>query len=154
MLETGQKAPDFAAKNHNHSWIQLSDYLGEKNVVLYFYPKANTPGCTMQAKGFSDLAADFDEMETVIIGVSKDNSECQRNFKDQHDLNIELLADTEASICKAYGVWQEKNVNGHKVMGIVRSTFVIDKSGDLSFVEYNVSPNEHAEEILHIVKHL
>ena len=154
MLETGQTAPDFAAKNHNHSWVRLSDYIGQKNVVLYFYPKANTPGCTIEAKGFSDLASDFDEMETVIIGVSKDNSECQRNFKEKHDLNIELLADTEGSICEAYGVWQEKNKNGHKVMGIVRSTFVIDKSGKLSYVEYNVSPNEHAEEILHIVKHL
>lgn len=154
MLETGQKAPDFAAKNHNHSMVRLSDYVGHKNVVLYFYPKANTPGCTMQSKGFSDLADDFAELDTAIIGVSRDTSECQRNFKDRNDLtNIELLSDAEGTISEAYGAWQEKDLNGHKVMGIVRSTFIIDKSGNLAFVEYNVSPNEHAEEVLHILKH-
>jgi len=154
MLQTGQKAPDFTSVNQNNQSVSLSDYLGSKNVVLYFYPKDDTPGCTIEANDFTRLADEFSQLDTVVIGVSKDNCDSHMAFIDKYGLKVELLADTSGELCEAYDVWREKEKNGVKKMGIVRSTFVIDKNGVLVEAQYGVDPNGHAEAILEIVKQL
>ncbi len=154
MLETHQKAPEFSSVDQNDSQITLSSYRGNKNVVLYFYPKDDTPGCTIEANDFTRMGADFAAHDTVVIGVSKDDCTSHRAFIDKFGLTVELLADTSGEVCEAYQVWQEKERDGIKRMGIVRSTFVIDKNGELQYVEYGVDPNGHAEAILEVVKGL
>ncbi len=152
MLQTGQTAPDFSSVDQHEQIIKLSDYKDRNNVVLYFYPKDDTPGCTIEANDFTRYAADFAAHDTVIIGVSRDSCESHRAFIDKFGLTVELLADTDGKVCETYGVWQEKEKNGVKNMGIVRSTFVIDKKGVLAEAMYGVDPNGHAEAILEIVK--
>ena len=154
MLQTGQKAPDFTSVNQNNQSVSLSDYLGSKNVVLYFYPKDDTPGCTIEANDFTRLADEFSQLDTVVIGVSKDSCDSHMAFIDKYGLKVELLADTSGELCEAYDVWREKEKNGVKKMGIVRSTFVIDKNGVLVEAQYGVDPNGHAEAILETVKQL
>ncbi len=154
MLQTGQKAPDFTSVNQNNQSVSLSDYLGSKNVVLYFYPKDDTPGCTIEANDFTRLTDEFSQLDTVVIGVSKDSCDSHMAFIDKYDLKVELLADTSGELCAAYDVWREKEKNGVKKMGIVRSTFVIDKNGVLVEAQYGVDPNGHAEAILETVKQL
>ena len=154
MLQTGQNAPDFRAVNQHEQTVSLSDYLGRKNIVLYFYPKDDTPGCTIEANDFSRLADAFEQLDTVVIGVSKDSCESHQAFIDKYHLKVELLADSDGALCQAYDVWQPKEKNGVQTMGIVRSTFVIDKTGKLVTAQYSVDPNGHAEAILEIVKQL
>lgn len=154
MLQTGQKAPDFTSVNQNNQSVSLSDYLGSKNVVLYFYPKDDTPGCTIEANDFTRLTDEFSQLDTVVIGVSKDSCDSHMAFIDKYGLKVELLADTSGELCAAYDVWREKEKNGVKKMGIVRSTFVIDKNGVLVEAQYGVDPNGHAEAILETVKQL
>ncbi len=154
MLQTGQKAPHFKSVDHNNQVVSLSDYLGSKNVILYFYPKDDTPGCTIEANDFTRLANEFSKLDTVIIGVSKDSCDSHMAFIDKYGLKVELLADTSGEVCEAYDVWREKEKNGVKKMGIVRSTFVIDKNGVLVEAQYGVDPNGHAEAILETVKQL
>lgn len=154
MLQTHQKAPDFTSIDQNNNHVSLSDYAGDKNVVLYFYPKDDTPGCTIEAKGFTNRTAEFAASNSVIIGVSKDDCDSHRSFIDKYGLMVELLADIDGSLCETYGVWQEKEKNGVKKMGIVRSTFVIDKQGMLAHAEYGVDPNGHEDAILKIVEAL
>jgi len=154
MLNEKQAAPSFTAVNQENKTIKLADYTGKNNVVLYFYPKDDTPGCTIEANQFTELGQDFANIDTVILGVSKDPCASHRAFIDKYGLTFDLLADTAGEICEAYGVWQEKEKNGVKKMGIVRSTFVIDKQGNLAKVEYGVNADGHAGEMLEFVKTL
>ncbi|CCE24526.1 peroxiredoxin [Methylotuvimicrobium alcaliphilum] len=154
MLEAQQKAPDFQSVNQYDQPVSLSDYLGKKNVVLYFYPKDDTPGCTIEANEFTQKASEFAEYDTVVIGVSKDNCESHRAFIDKFGLKVDLLADTNGELCESYGVWREREKNGVKSMAIFRSTFIIDKQGNLADVEYGVNPEGHAQTVLEKVKNL
>lgn len=154
MLEAQQKAPDFQSVNQYDQPVSLSDYLGKKNVVLYFYPKDDTPGCTIEANEFTQKASEFAEYDTVVIGVSKDNCESHRAFIDKFGLKVDLLADTNGELCESYGVWREREKNGVKSMAIFRSTFIIDKQGNLADVEYGVNPEGHAQAVLEKVKKL
>ena len=154
MLENKQTAPAFTVKNQNDEMISLSDYQGKKNVILYFYPKDDTPGCTIEANQFTALASEFAELDTVILGVSKDSCESHQAFIDKYGLKVDLLADISGELCESYGVWQEKEKNGIKKMGIVRSTFLIDKAGELRDVMYGVTADGHAQEMLDKVRNL
>ena len=154
MLKTNQPAPDFKTVNQHNKPISLLDYKAKKNVVLYFYPKDDTPGCTIEANQFTQLAGEFAALDTVVLGVSKDSCESHQAFIDKYGLEVDLLADTSGELCDAYGVWQEKEKNGVKKMGIVRSTFVIDKAGKLVDVIYGVTADGHAQEILEKVRSL
>ena len=154
MLEKNQTAPAFSTPNQHDETISLSDYKGSKNVVLYFYPKDDTPGCTIEANQFTELASEFAGADTVVLGVSKDSCESHQAFIDKFGLKVDLLADTSGELCDAYGVWQEKEKNGVKKMGIVRSTFVINKQGELVDVIYAVTADGHAQEILDKVRRL
>jgi peroxiredoxin len=154
MLDKNQTAPSFSVPNQNNETVSLSDYTGNKNVVLYFYPKDDTPGCTIEANQFTALASEFAEADTVVIGVSKDSCESHQAFIDKFGLTVDLLSDTTGELCEAYGVWQEKEKNGVKKMGIVRSTFLINKDGVLEEALYGVTADGHAQEILDKVKQL
>ena len=147
MLSTQQPAPAFTAPNQASETIDLAKFTGSRNVVLYFYPKDDTPGCTIEANQFT-------AQDTVVIGVSKDNCASHQQFIDKFNLKVELLADTDGTICEAYDAWQEKEKNGVRKVGIVRSTFIIDKSGMLVDVEYGVVPDGHALAVLDKVKAL
>lgn len=152
MLENNQTAPAFSTSNQNNETINLSDFNGSKNVVLYFYPKDDTPGCTIEANQFTALASEFAKVDTVVLGVSKDSCESHQAFIDKFGLKVDLLADTSGELCDAYGVWQEKEKNGVKKMGIVRSTFVINKEGVLADAIYGVTADGHAQKILDAIK--
>lgn len=154
MLNTNQTAPAFTLPNQAGENISLSDFNGNKNVVLYFYPKDDTPGCTIEANQFTALIDEYHQRDTVVIGVSKDSCESHQQFINKYDLKVELIADTEGQLCELYGVWQEKEKNGVKKMGIVRSTFIIDKNGTLIDVEYGVSADGHAQAVLEKIKAL
>ena len=152
LLEKNQPAPGFTVPNQDNQSISLSDYQGKKNVVLYFYPKDDTSGCTLEANQFTELATEFSQHDTVVLGVSKDSCASHQAFIDKYGLKVDLLSDSSGELCEAYGVWQEKEKNGVKKMGIVRSTFVIDKGGRLVEVMYGVSADGHAATILALVK--
>jgi len=148
MLQIGQKAPLFSSPNQHNLSINLTDFQGHKNIVLYFYPKDDTPGCTIEANDFTSLAFEFANANTIVIGVSKDDCDSHQSFIKKFDLKVDLLADTTGEVCEAYDVWQLKEKNGVSKMGILRSTFIINKQGDLAYAEYGVSPDGHAAEIL------
>lgn len=128
MLEIGTKAPDFTLSDQNGTEHKLKDFQGKK-VVLYFYPKDNTPGCTSQACGFGELYPQFTEKGAVVIGISKDSVASHKKFEEKYNLPFLLLSDSELSAIKAYDVWQEKNMYGKKTMGVVRTTYLIDENG-------------------------
>ena len=128
MLEIGTKAPEFRLQDPNGNTHRLSDYLGKK-VILYFYPKDNTSGCTTQACGFSERRPQFTEKGAVILGISKDSVASHKKFEQNHNLGFTLLSDPELDVIKAYGVWQEKKLYGKVSMGIVRTTYLIDENG-------------------------
>ncbi len=154
MLEQNQPAPDFTALNQDGENISLSQYRGKKNVVLYFYPKDDTPGCTTEANEFTALIDKFGAADTVVLGVSKDSCEKHQKFINKHNLKVELLADTDGELCELYGTWGERQFMGRKYMGIGRSTFVIDKQGNLVEVNYKVKAKGHAAAILELVQGL
>lgn len=154
MLVKQQSAPSFSSLNQDNRQISLSDFAGKKNVILYFYPKDDTPGCTIEANQFTELASEFAAVDTVVIGVSKDSCESHQAFVDKYGLKLDLLADTNGKICDDYGTWQEKEKNGVKQMGIVRSTFLINKQGILADVMYGINADGHAREMLDKVKRL
>jgi peroxiredoxin len=154
MLQKSQPAPDFHSPNQRNQIVSLSDFKGKKHVVLYFYPKDDTPGCTIEANQFTALASEFAALDAVVIGVSKDSCASHQAFIDKYGLNLDLLADADGSLCERYGVWQEKERNGEKKQGIVRSTFLIDKHGILQEALYGVRPDGHAQEMLQRVKQL
>lgn len=154
MLEKHQQAPLFSSKNQFGELVSLSDYTGKENVVLYFYPKDDTPGCTIEANQFTQLAGEFAKTDTVVIGVSKDSCASHADFIKKFDLKLDLLADVDGELCESYGVWREREKNGVKSMAILRSTFIINKQGLLVDVAYGVTPEGHAQEVLEKVKNL
>ena len=147
MLETGMKAPEFALCDQNGETVRLSDFLGKK-VVLYFYPKDNTPGCTRQACAFAAAYDGFRQRDVAVIGVSKDSVASHLKFAQKHDLPFILLADPELQAIQAYGVWQEKKLYGKVSMGVVRTTFIIDEQGNIEKAMPKVKPDTNAAEIL------
>lgn len=147
MIEAGAKAPKFTLKNQDGERVALSGYAG-KTVVLYFYPKADTPGCTTQACGVRDRAADYKKAGAVVIGVSPDEPEKLAKFRDKYDLNFELLGDPDHKVAEKYGVWVEKSMYGKKYMGVQRATFIIDGRGKIVHVIPKVSPKTHDDQVL------
>lgn len=147
MLQTGMKAPDFTLSDQNGNAVSLSGFLGKK-VVLYFYPKDNTPGCTRQACAFAGSYAAFKAREVVVLGVSKDSAASHAKFAAKYDLPFILLSDPELQAIKAYDVWQEKKNYGKVSMSVVRTTYVIDEQGVIEKVMPKVKPDTNAAEIL------
>lgn len=147
MLEAGMKAPDFTLCDQNGAAVTLSDYLGKK-VILYFYPKDNTPGCTRQACAFAQAYDAFRQQDVVVIGVSKDSVASHQKFAQKYDLPFILLSDPEKIAIQAYDVWQEKKMCGKVSMGVVRSTYIIDEQGMIEKTMPKVKPDTNAEEIL------
>jgi peroxiredoxin Q/BCP len=155
MLNVGQSAPTFDLPDGDMNVVSLSGYRGVNNVVLYFYPKDDTPGCTLEAIDFSDRQDDFLALDTVVLGVSMDDCMSHGAFRDKHGLAVQLLADTEGEVCEKYGVLQDKQIEGKaKRRCIVRSTFLIDKNGAVRTVLYGVNARGHAAEVLKLVKEL
>lgn len=151
MLETGTKAPDFTLQDKNGNNVSLSDFAGKK-VVLYFYPKDNTPGCTRQACAFAANYDAFKELDVAVIGVSKDSTASHQKFSEKYNLPFILLSDPELSAIQAYDVWKEKKMYGKVSMGVVRSTYVIDENGIIEKVMPKVKPDTNAEEILEYLR--
>lgn len=155
MLKAGQPAPEFDLPDADMNVVSLSSFLGSRNVVLYFYPKDDTPGCTLEAIDFSERQNDFLKHNAVVLGVSMDDCLSHGSFRDKHGLTVTLLADAEGEVCDKYGVLQEKEVNGKgRRRCIVRSTFVIDRGGVIRHALYGVTPRGHAAEVLNLVKEL
>ena len=150
MLETGIKAPDFTLLNQDGESVTLSQYLGKK-VILYFYPKDNTPGCTKQACGFAQLYPDFNEKGAVILGVSKDSVKSHKKFQEKYQLPFTLLSDPELHVIQAYDVWKEKNVYGKKVMGVVRTTYLINEDGIIEKAYTKVKAAQNPEDMLEVL---
>ncbi len=150
MLEIGTKAPDFELQDQNGKVHRLSDYIGKK-VILYFYPKDNTSGCTKQACGFSERYPQFREKGAVVLGVSKDSVASHKKFEQNHNLSFTLLSDPELKVIKAYGVWQEKKLYGKTSMGVVRSTYLIDENGIVAKAIGNVKAADNPEQMLNLV---
>lgn len=147
MMEVGTKAPAFTLPDKDGNPVSLSDFAGKK-VVLYFYPKDNTPGCTRQTCAFAAAYADFKTMDVAVIGVSKDSTASHQRFAEKHGLPFLLLSDPELTAIQAYGVWQEKKLYGKVSMGVVRTTFIIDEQGMIEKVMPKVKPDTNAAEIL------
>lgn len=147
MLEAGTKAPDFALLDKDDKEVRLSDFAG-KRVVLYFYPRDNTPGCTRQACAFAKAYEGFRSRDVVVIGISKDSVASHLKFAQKYELPFILLSDPELQAIQAYGVWQEKKLYGKTSMGVVRTTYVIDPEGRVEKVMPKVKPDTNAEEIL------
>lgn len=147
MLEVGTKAPDFTLPDKDGNLVSLSDFIGKK-VVLYFYPKDNTPGCTKQACAYRDANADFEKHNAVVIGISKDSVKSHGKFAEKYELPFLLLADPELDVIQKYEVWQEKKLYGKAYMGIVRSTYVIDEQGRIAHAFEKVKPDTDAQMIL------
>jgi peroxiredoxin len=154
MLKPGDTAPEFSVPDSDMQMVNLGDFSGQQNVVLYFYPKDDTPGCTIEALEFTDMESEFTDEDTVVLGVSKDTCVSHGAFRDKHGLSVRLLADIDGETCEAYGVWQEREAHGEKKMAIVRSTFIIDKSGIVRHALYDVKPKGHAGTVLELVKAL
>ena len=150
MVKEGNKAPDFSGKNQDGKSVKLSSFKAKKNIVLYFYPKDMTPGCTTEACDFKDQFKKF--KNTTILGVSVDSPDRHRKFIDKYDLPFELIADENKKISTKYGVWQEKKLYGKTFMGIVRSTFIIDKAGTVKKIIPKVKVKGHVEEVVEILK--
>lgn len=153
MLQPGSHAPDFTLPDADMKLFKLSKLKG-KAVVLYFYPRDDTPGCTTQAIEFGDLESQFARHDAIVVGISRDDCISHAAFRDKHGLSVCLLSDVDGKVCSKYGVWQEKEVDGVRRMGILRSTFVIDRDGVLRHAIYGVGTKGHASEILNLVKAL
>ncbi len=150
MLTVGSKAPDFELDNYNGEKIRLSSFIGKK-VVLYFYPKDNTKGCTVEACGFRDVYDEILSRNAVVIGISGDSSSSHLNFKNRHNLPFFLLTDSGFSVSKEYFSYGEKNMFGKKSMGIKRMTFIIDENGNIAKIFPKVTPLNHNREILLVI---
>lgn len=151
MLSIGQKAIDFELPNENNEIISLSSFLGKK-VVLYFYPKDNTPGCTKQACAFKSAYDEFKKDNIVVIGISKDSSKSHLNFKNKYELPFILLSDVEHQVIEAYDVWKEKKLYGKTYMGITRSTYIINEEGIIIKTFEKASPDNNAKDILDFLR--
>jgi len=148
VLQAGKTAPQFSLSSSTGRNISLADFAGKKIVVLYFYPKADTPGCTKEACGFRDALADYDKANIAVLGISPDPVKDVQKFAEKFNLNFPLLADADHSIAEKYGVWQEKSMYGRKYMGVARTTFVIGKDGKIEHVFEKVKPEGHDREVL------
>lgn len=153
VLQEGRPAPDFTLADQEGKRVTLSELRGSK-VVLYFYPKDDTPGCNKEACGFRDLQAEFDKLGTVILGVSPDSVASHQNFRDKFGLPFPLLSDENKEVVQLYGVWKEKNMYGRKYMGVERTTFVIDSDGTIRKIFPKVKVAEHPEAVLEVAKAL
>lgn len=153
MVEEGKKAPDFKLPDETGTIVQLSKLKGHP-VVVYFYPKDDTSGCTVEAKDFSCLAESFERLGAQVIGISPDGSDSHRKFKAKHDLAVRLVSDEQKAAAEAYGVWVEKSMYGRKYMGVERSTFLIDAAGKVARAWRKVKIPGHAEEVLEAAKAL
>lgn len=154
MLNVGIEAPVFELPEASMEMIKLSSFRGKKNVVLYFYPRDDTPGCTIQAIDFTDHEADFAKHDTIIFGISRDDVLSHAAFRDKHGLSVQLLSDSEEEVCRKYDVLEERSIDGTLKCCFNRSTFIIDKKGTLRHVLCNVSPREHANEVLKLVRQI
>jgi len=150
-MEINDKAPDFTSVDQDGNNVALQDYKG-KSVVLYFYPRAATPGCTIEACSFRDSFKRVENIGAVVLGVSPDTAAAQKKFVDKYDLPFTLVADADKKICNAYGVIQEKNMYGKKVMGVARTTFIIGPDGKIKHIFKKVKPEGHAEQVLEWLK--
>lgn len=151
MLEIGMKAPEFTLKDKDGIDVSINDFKGKK-IVLYFYPRDNTPGCTRQACAFAGAYERFREKDVVVIGISKDSVGSHVKFAEKYNLPFILLSDTELEVIKAYGVWQEKKQYGKVSFGVVRTTFIINEEGNIEKIMPKVKPDTNAEEILEYLK--
>ena len=151
MLEVGKKAPDFSLLNQDEKKISLKDYIGQK-VVLYFYPKDDTSGCTKEACSFSDDLPKFSKIDAVILGVSPDSVKSHKKFSEKYKLKFDLLADDEKDLVEKYGVWKEKSMYGRKYMGVERTTFIIDEKGKIKKIFNKVKVDGHNKEVLEALK--
>lgn len=147
MLRAGDKAPGFTLRDGGEEEVSLSDFSGKK-VVLYFYPKDDTPGCTTEAMDFSRARDQFAQNNTIVIGISKDSCASHAKFSDKHNLDVVLLSDPDHQVQEAYGVWQEKSMMGKKYMGTLRTTFLINEDGIIEKIWENVKVPGHVEEVL------
>lgn len=154
MLQSGDTAPAFTLPDADMETFDLLSTRGRQRVILYFYPRDNTPGCTLQAADFSDHEDEFARRDCIIVGVSPDDALTHAEFRDQHGLSVRLLSDTDAEVARLYDVWQAREVNGVKKMGVARTTFVIDKQGVIRHVLRDVTPRGHVAAVLKLVKEL
>ena len=151
MLSIGTKAPDFILSNQKDEKIKLSDFLGKK-VVLYFYPKDNTSGCTKQACTFSERIPKFNDDNIIVLGISKDSIKSHKSFSEKYDLKFNILSDENKDVINLYDVWKEKKLYGKVSYGVVRTTYVIDENGIIIFAKEKVNASENAQEILEFLK--
>lgn len=151
MLELGKKAPDFSLLNQDEKKISLKDFIGQK-IVLYFYPKDDTSGCTKEACSFSDDMPKFSKIDAVILGVSPDSVKSHKKFSEKYKLKFDLLADEEKVVVEKYGVWKEKSMYGRKYMGVERTTFIIDENGKIKKIFNKVKVDGHNKEVLEALK--
>lgn len=151
MPEVGKKAPQFTLPDSDGNKVSLKDYLGQK-VVLYFYPKDNTSGCTKEACDFRDSISQFKKLKVAVLGVSKDSQSSHIKFRDKYDLNFPLLSDVDTKVIQKYGVWKEKSMYGKKYMGVERTTFLIDEKGKIENIYKKVKVSEHVEQVLKDLK--
>jgi peroxiredoxin Q/BCP len=154
MLQVGHPAPSFSLPDASMEIMHLSSYRGKKNVVLYFYPRDGSPGCTIQSIDFSDREQEFAKLDTVIFGISRDDVLSHAAFRDEQGLSVQLLSDTDAVVSRKYDVLERKVVDGKPRETLARSTFIIDKKGILRHILRDVSPKDHADEVLKKVKSL
>jgi thioredoxin-dependent peroxiredoxin len=151
-LNVGDAAPGFELPDADMNMVTLEEFRDRRNVVLYFYPKDDTPGCTMEAIDFSELEEDFSRVGAVVLGVSMDDCVSHGAFRDKHGLSVQLLSDEDAEVCRSYGVMHDREIEGKHKIGILRSTFVVDKKGVVRHAAYGVNPRGHAAEMLEILK--
>lgn len=152
FLSVGEQAPNFSLANQRGELVTLDQFKGDKNVVVYFYPKAMTPGCTVQACGIRDTNAEFMALDTVVIGVSPDSVDRLVKFEDKQELNFTLLSDEDHSVIDSFGTWDLKKFMGREFMGVLRSTFIIDKQGAIIHVMAKVKTKSHHEDTLQWVR--
>jgi peroxiredoxin Q/BCP len=151
-LRPGQPAPTFELPDADMNMVSLENFRNRRNVVLYFYPKDDTPGCTLEAIEFSEKDDEFSGLKTVVLGVSMDDCLSHGAFRDKHGLSVQLLADVDAEVCRRYGVLHDKEAEGRRKTCILRSTFIIDRKGMLKQALYGVSPRGHALEVLGLLR--
>lgn len=152
MLHTGEIAPGFTLPDADMEWFDFSSLKGRQHAVLFFYPRDGTPYCTLEATDFSDHENDFTRLDCVILGVSRDCCESHADFRDKHGLSVRLLSDEEGEVCRKFGVSQFRQLDGHKKLRVIRSTFIIDKEGIIRHALYDITPKGHAAEVYQLVK--
>jgi len=151
MVEAGQKAPEFTLQDQNDDSVSLTDFKGKK-VLVYFYPRASTPGCTVQACALRDTKSELEELNVVILGISPDTPKKLTNFTNKQELNFTLLADEDHAVCEAFGVWQLKKFMGRENMGVVRTSFLVDENGNIEHVFNKFKTKDHHEVVLNYLK--